>query len=171
MDWLQLLINLVVTGILLYVFQRMIDERSAKRLEKFKAELQSTTFEKEIKFSKLHETRMQVLAELYKRVSRIDKQLLSLKINIEFDKDVQDEIEKFNVSIDDFQAYFDENRLSLPERLCTKLYAFYAYSIGAWSNLSTGYITKDYAKRVKEDREFNMEDAKQSLLRGSFENK
>jgi len=47
MDWLQVFVNLVLTGILLYVFQKVIDERSARRLEEFKAELKSTAFEKE----------------------------------------------------------------------------------------------------------------------------
>jgi hypothetical protein len=76
------LVNLVVTGILLYVFQRVIDERSAKRLEQFKAELQSTNFEKEIKFSKLHETRVRVLVEFYKKLTQISKILLSLKLTL-----------------------------------------------------------------------------------------
>ena len=71
MDWLQVFVNLVLTGILLYVFQRVIDERSVRRLEKFKAELKSESFEKETRFSKLHEKRLDIIAELYGKLYRV----------------------------------------------------------------------------------------------------
>jgi hypothetical protein len=86
MDWLQIFVNLVLTGVLLYVFQRVLDERSAKRLEEFKAELKATAFEKEIKFSKLHETRVQVLAEIRKKLLHMSDILSSLKLVVTSDK-------------------------------------------------------------------------------------
>jgi len=170
MDLLQILVNLVLTGILLYVFQRVIDERSAKRLEKFKAELQSTAFEKEVKFSKLHEARVQILSELYKKLSRIKNELFLLKLIAEsdgLDENIQQKLDRFNVSIDDFQDYFEDNRLSLPEDLCGQLYSFLLYAANAWSNLSKAYMIKDYLTNAEDDKEGNVEHYKKSLSSGS----
>lgn len=79
MDWLQVFVNLIVTGILLYVFQRVIDERSEKRLEQFRSELRTLPHEQDTKFSKLHEVRSDVIANLYKRLVEVRKKLISLK--------------------------------------------------------------------------------------------
>ena len=167
MDWIQIFVNLILTGVLLYVFQRVVDERSARRLEEFKAELKSTAFEKEIKFSKLHETRMQVLAELYRQLSHISKTLGSLKRVIKLDdpdENVQEKINSCRNSIDDFRAYVDDNRLSLPTRLYMQLYMFYVYSTGVWSDFSMAYVHIYFSQRVDEDNQFYMEDAKQRLI-------
>jgi hypothetical protein len=172
MNWLQLLINLVVTGILLYVFQRVIDERSAKRLEKFKAELQSTTFEGETKFTKLHETRVHVLAELYKKLSHISNKLSYLKLSVESEdsgKDILDKIENLSTLINDFQAYFEDNRLSLPQHLCNQLYEFFLHSLDTWINLSHAFVKTELAKRVKKDSKTYIEDSKRLIIKASSE--
>jgi hypothetical protein len=170
MDWLQILVNLILTGVLLYVFQRVIDERSARRLEEFKAELKSTAFERETKFSKLHEKRLQVLAELYRKLSHVNSNLSAMKLTAESgipDDHMKLLIDDFNKAIDEFSAYLSENRLYLPDHLCDQLYLYWAYSIGVWSNLSTSYITNDHSTRVNEGKEAYMEDARQSLIKAS----
>lgn len=170
MDWLQIFVNLLFTGILLYVFQKAIDERSVKRLEEFKTGLRSTAFEQETKFSQLHEKRLQVLADLYKKLSHVSSDLSAMKLTLE--SEISDDhmvslIEDFNSAIDDFYKYFSENRLYLPDALCNQLYIYWVYSIGVWSNLSTSYITKDYSTRTDEDKEFYAKDAKEGLVKAS----
>jgi len=171
MDWLPVLVNLIVTGILLYAFQKTIDERSEKRLEKFKADIRSTAFVQETKFSKLHEKRLQVLAELYKKLSNVNSNLSAMKLSLEsgiLEDKMESLIASFNKDIDEFHLFFSENRLYLPDNLCDQLDVYWAYSIGVWSNLSTSYITKDYSMRVVEDKEVYIEDAKQSLMNASI---
>lgn len=134
MDWLQFLLNLVATGILLYVFQKIIDERSAKRLEKFKAELQSVAFENATKFSKLHEMRIQVIAELYRKLMDILGQLFDLKSDFRSTSQStnQETINRFqslDKMMDDFDAYIYENKLYLPLDLFSKLQKFISRSL------------------------------------------
>lgn len=173
MDWIQVFVNLILTGILLYVFQRVIDERSARRLEKFKAELQSTALEKEVKFSKLHEIRLQVIADVYRRLTNILNQLLHLRYTVE-DSTLPDSFEKIfeefqflRKEMDDFNSYIRDNKLYLPEPLFMKLFSFYINSIGADASLSGALISKDYSSRTTEDRETIMAMYKEELLTGS----
>jgi hypothetical protein len=57
--------------------------------------------------------------------------------------------------------------LYLPNHLCNKLYIYWVYSTGVWSNLSTAYITLDYSERTDEDKHVYLEDARESLLNAS----
>ncbi len=136
MDWIQVIVNLILTGILLYVFQRVIDERSERRLEKFKVELRSTAFEQETKFSKLHEIRSTVIAELYKKLFRFREALSSLKLFLE-DPDFYVDIivdQKLTEAYDaeeEFRMYFQANRLYIPERICNQVDYIYIQFSGA----------------------------------------
>jgi hypothetical protein len=132
MDWLQIFVNLILTGILLYVFQRFIDERSSERLEKFKADIQTMILEKQTKFENLHEKRTEVVAELYRRLLQIRNLLYSVKSNIEAKKK-EDEKSTYGayLEIRTFYEYFDQNRLYLPETLCNKIGTFHRDLLGA----------------------------------------
>lgn len=129
MDWVQVFVNLVLTGILLYVFQRVIDERSAKRLENFKTELQLNTFERQTKFSKLHERRAQVIEEIYRKLLNVLSDLVMLKNSIQLaeskSKEIDDAVTKTYETIREFMDYFNGNQLYLPESLCTKIIVLY----------------------------------------------
>ena len=129
MDWVQVFVNLVLTGILLYVFQRVIDERSAKRLENFKTELQLNTFERQTKFSKLHERRAQVIEEIYRKLLNVLSDLVMLKNSIQLaeskSKEIDDAVTKTYETIREFMDYFNGNQLYLPETLCTKIIVLY----------------------------------------------
>jgi hypothetical protein len=120
----------VLTGILLYAFQKVIDERSAKRLEMFKTELRSTSFEGEIKFSKLHEIRSAVIAELYQKLFRLREALSSLKLFLEdpdfyVDIVVDEKLGDASSAEEDFRVYFQANRLYFPENICNQIDSIY----------------------------------------------
>lgn len=125
MDWLQIFVNLVLTGILLYIFQKVIDERSEKRLEKFKTELRSSAFVQETKFSKLHEIHLVVAAELHKKLFQLRETLTSLKlffdpnffVDIAAEKILNDAYEAER----DLKLYFQSNRLYVPESVCARI--------------------------------------------------
>lgn len=132
MDWIPLLLNITVTGILLYVFQKVIDERAAKRLEEFKANLQLTTVEHETRFSRLHTDRAKVIAEFYKRLSKVERSLslsaqgIHLHADLEqpWEKAVDESRKSFENTLDNvsqFEEYFQENRIFLSNPLCEKI--------------------------------------------------
>jgi len=166
MNWLQLLINLVVTGLLLYVFQKIIDERSARRLEKFKIELQSATFENETKFSKLHERRMDIVAGLYMRLYRMQQALITLQTVFGYDApqsvELSTSFDKTNTAMTDFENYYIANRLYVPAKLCKKPDNFYENSKSAEANFFGAQLNAIAIRNVIEPDEYK-ESFKQQL--------
>lgn len=161
MDWLQIFVNLVLTGILLYIFQRIIDERSAKRLEKFKAELQSTAFEQETRFSKLHEKRAEVIEELYNKLVKVQRALFSLLYEFASEKNKYDTIGPSKI-IEEFNAYFEANQIYLPENICSHIGRFHTIALSSWlsfvsaqNNASIALLkdldANDYQNKIKDD--------------------
>ena len=151
MDWLQVFVNLALTGILLYVFQKIIDERSAKRLEIFKTELRSTSFEGEIKFSKLHEIRSAVIAELYQKLFRLREALVSLKLFLEdpdfyIDVAVDKKLGDASEVGEEFRVYFQANRLYIPENICNQIDSIYNQFSETIENLSKASLDMRLSK-------------------------
>jgi hypothetical protein len=174
MDWLQLLVNLVVTGILLYVIQRVFDERSAKRLEKFKTELQSIAFEKDTKFSKLHEMRVQAIAGLQSQLNNLLSELFKTKYGLESEdsisfKEAMKQFLDIKQIIKDSRSFLDDNKLYLPESLYEKLYNFYAQSLMTEIGFTISRLSNDIASKTEEDKETYIEDHKKELLKASSE--
>lgn len=153
MDWLQIFVQLILTGILLYVFQRVIDERAERRLEEFKSDLRKDAFEKEIKFSKLHENRFPILLETHKKMLRVNSNLNKMYLELQ-DLQLSDDFLKisndFNESSDAFYAYFQQNQLYLPDKLYDQLFKFYVNALSASSKLSATYMNYDYSRVTNE---------------------
>jgi hypothetical protein len=171
MGWQLIVVNLVVTGILLYVFQRVIDERSTRRLGKFKAELQSIAFEKETKFSKLHEKQVEVLAELYTKLSFVRGPLTVVKLLMESrasgfidNEKMPGLIKKFSESVEEFASFYEGVRLYLPSSLCYQIDLYYRYSMDTWENLSSSYAVNE--NLIKTD---NNPKISQNLLRELYD--
>jgi hypothetical protein len=162
MDWLQIFVNLVLTGILLYVFQRVIDERSARRLEEFKTDLKSTAFERETKFSKLHEKRVGVLAELYTKLSFVRRPLDVAKLLVEsqasgvvYGEKLPDLINKFSAAIDEFVSFYKGVRLYLPSHLCAQIDLYHRYSMDTWQSLTLRYAVDENLIKTKDNPSYS----------------
>jgi hypothetical protein len=157
MDWLQIFVNLVLTGILLYVFQRVIDERSAKRLERFRTELQSNAFEKEAKFSKLHDKRAEVIQEIYQKIVGAIQALVVLKNRVETTKpkpkEVQDSAKELDEIIFGLISYFNQNQLYLPEALYVKVNLLTLYFVDVKQNVLSFHENTDSASTVESQDE------------------
>lgn len=167
MNWMQVLVNLLLTGVLLYVFQKIIDERSNKRMEKFKTELKLTAFEEETKFSKLHEERMQILLGIHKRILLVKRNLYAMQLELEgdrFDEKIKKIISDFDESLADFRLYYEENQLYLPIRLYHKLFYYYITLSIVWSDFSASYLNYDYSKRTDENPDDYVVDSNRRLL-------
>jgi hypothetical protein len=176
MDWLQLIVNLVVTGILLYVFQRVIDERSARRLEKFKAELKSESFEKETRFSKLHEKRIDVIIGLYGNLYRLRDTLSSiLKLLRQEDGNqgentgrIREAWDKAQTEIEEFKSHLNKNRLLIPDQLCKQLDNYYKKSLQAIASLLLASFNEKNSDLVPESTDISINDSKEDLIRATF---
>ncbi|MFQ5904134.1 MAG: hypothetical protein ACE5JO_10630 [Candidatus Binatia bacterium] len=95
-------------------------------IERFKAQLERTATEHQVRFTKLHETRAEVIAELYKRLAQAQRCFASL-IN-PMQSVGEPPIEEKRKSAQDagnaFVTYFDENEIYLDPRLCQQIDEF-----------------------------------------------
>jgi hypothetical protein len=126
------LADILLTGILLYAFQRVVDERADKRLTAFRADLQKAAFEYQTRFAKLHEGRASIIAELYKKLTRVEHslELSSQGLHLRADLKAPHQaalaesrklFESAMGCVSEFQAYFNENRIFLSRPLCAKI--------------------------------------------------
>jgi hypothetical protein len=121
-DWTVLLTSLGISGILIsslaWLLKTIIAHQLVKDVESFKRQLQ---FE-QIRFSRLHERRAEIIHELYKKIVHIRRLCHSLKTE---NQDLKD-IENSRAANEVFEAlirmnfYFGENALYFPQRLRDK---------------------------------------------------
>ena len=148
MNWMQFLLDVVITGALVYVIQTVFDERASRRLEEFKTNLRSAAFEHETRFARLHERQAEVIAELYKRLVRLQSNLRSFAHTIDsevlnYTKREQDKAT--GESLDAFRDYFREHRIYLPESLGERIEEFWRLSMLAYAELAWADLSQDLA--------------------------
>jgi len=121
-DWTALLTSLGISGIFLstlaWLLKTIITHQLAKDVEKFKRELQ---FE-QIRFSRLHERRAEVIHELYKKIIHLRRLFHLLKTENQDLKDIEDSRaanEIFEALIQ-MNFYFGENALYFPQAIRDK---------------------------------------------------
>ena len=121
-DWTALLTSLGISGIFLstlaWLLKTIITHQLANDVEKFKRELQ---FE-QIRFSRLHERRAEVIHELYKKIIHLRRLFHLLKTENQDLKDIEDSRaanEIFEALIQ-MNFYFGENALYFPQAIRDK---------------------------------------------------
>lgn len=103
-----------------------LNAQHAIALERLRGDLQLAATEHQIRFSKTHERRDEVIAEVYKLLFRARVPFQSLADSVEFHGEPSKE-EKFKVAVDAFNnlsTCFYENRLYLEEGLCRQIEQF-----------------------------------------------
>jgi len=92
-------------------------------IERLKSSLQLIAVEHQVRFSKLHEKRAEVIAELYERL--VDTFWVGTHFMLTgANPSEQDRREKYNKTlerINDFALFVDTHRIYLPEGICTQL--------------------------------------------------
>ncbi len=156
---ISILASAVVVGVAVLVIRSWVDNLFSRDLEKFKADLQKerethamqlkarydqqlellrkqleqTALEHQVRFTKLHEKRAEVIAELYKRLVQAERSINSLIDNLSLIKDLQSGQKELILEEDEktaresgqqFSDYFDENQVYLDERLCIQIEKF-----------------------------------------------
>jgi hypothetical protein len=119
MDWIQLVLTPVLTGVVVYFVQLYWQERMERRLTRF---------------SKLHERRAEVIAGLYELLVDIQSGLRShthaVKSSPQQDLN-EEELSATEQSIEAFRGYFEKHRIYLPESLAGKIQEFHRHSTQA----------------------------------------
>ena len=97
----------------------------AQNLEKFKADLQQAGIEHQIRFSKLHEKRATVLAELYKLLVEAFWRVSEFTSPMQFGDPNRNKqyVDALN-SVEAYFRFFDQHRIWLPTKLCDPLEYF-----------------------------------------------
>lgn len=135
MNWSSLLQNLgafaIASGLLAWLVKKLIDQslkrslqafeadlkrRNDVEIERLRSDLRSASFEHETKFARLHETRAEIVAELYKRLVQTEDAINTLlspgQPAVQEDREVQ-----FH-QVGDLWRFFDERQIYFDEELC-----------------------------------------------------
>lgn len=133
--------NAVLLGVLGWLARSLGSQLLAKDLERFRSELtaassiaterlkhdlQIVTLEHQVRFSKMHERRAEVVAELYGHLVEAQWASQDLVALMEWAGEPSKQ-EKYTVAMKqaaEFYRYFDKNRIYLPQQLCEQLEEF-----------------------------------------------
>lgn len=98
----------------------------ARDIEQFKASLQVAAVEHEVRFSKLHEKRMEVLAELYRLLVAATWQTTNFSSPMQWlgDPDKKTQYITAMNAIAEYFQFFDQHRIWFPSKLCDPLEDF-----------------------------------------------
>jgi hypothetical protein len=100
------LASALITGCLVFVFQSWIGQLFSKQL---------------IRFTKLYETRAKVLAELYKRLVRLQRRLDPLTDGTALGEDFDGMRQDVEREASQLWSFFDDHRLYLETKYCDRL--------------------------------------------------
>ena len=95
-------------------------------IERLKSSLQVTMLEHQVRFSKLHEKRAEVIAELYARIVRLFWNSRRFVLTSEYGSSPsqQEEYGKAQTEIWDFVVFAETNQIYLPDRVYASLETF-----------------------------------------------
>jgi hypothetical protein len=133
MDWIQIVVTPLVTGVLVFLIQLLLQERMKRRL---------TTFETQ--FSKLHERRAEAIAKLYDLLVQIEYGLratvyaASVDVVGSWDQRIAKRLQLTDEAIKEFEDYFQRHRIYLPKSLAVDIQRFIAQSKATWISCALG---------------------------------
>ena len=108
------------TALFAFVLKTPIQRWLEKSLERFKVDLQLAAFEHQTRFTKLHEKRADVIAELYKRLVRADRSFKQAAA-APFKPAEPSQATKASEDGSAFSQYFEEHRIFLAGDLCEQI--------------------------------------------------
>jgi hypothetical protein len=145
MDWVQFVLDFLVTGLLVFLIQLVFQERMKKRLSEF-----------ETRFSKLHEKQAEVIPKLFELLEEIQSNLIYYRNVLKSDSDEVSKNmyrETTGESITAFWRYFSRHRLYLPASLIERIELFCEKSVVAEKEA----ILADYSQPSAANDGFNKE--------------
>jgi hypothetical protein len=139
MNWLAVFENIGIfaigSGLLVWLFRSLISQALARdiegykvklatehsvAIEKLKADLRAAAFEHETRFARLHERRVEILAELYKKLAITEDSFIDVLHPVQrgSKEDHNKRIRDAQVGAIKFFEFFNENRVFLDEDVC-----------------------------------------------------
>jgi hypothetical protein len=95
----------------------------ARSIERYRAQLKAEGYEHEVRFARLHERRVEIIAEIYRKLVRAERAFGSwVSLLQEAGEPTMDE--KGSLAADafsDFRTFFLENRIWLDQDLCDRI--------------------------------------------------
>ena len=127
--WQSLLVafggNAALLLVLGFLGRSLVSTVLEKDITKFKADLERVAVEHQIRFSKLHEKRAEVLAELYKLLVAAYWQVSEFTSLAQWgDPDRKAQYASAINAVATYFRFFDQHRIWLPPELCDPLEAF-----------------------------------------------
>jgi hypothetical protein len=133
--WLSLLKFAIGTGVVGYIARSLFTQlltRDVERykaaltaahsveIERLKADLRAVAFEHETRFARLHERRIEIVSELYKKLAIAEDAFQDVlhPIQAGTSDDHNRRIRKAGGQATEFFTFFNENRVFLDDRLC-----------------------------------------------------
>jgi hypothetical protein len=103
-------------------------------IEHLRADLRIQAFEQETTFSRLHDKRVQVIEELYKRIAVVNLAMnrLMSDVQVKGGPSLEEQAQKAADAADDFLEYYLHHQIYFDQTLCDKLQAFNEKMHGAW---------------------------------------
>ena len=168
MDWTEILKTVGTTGVVLlvvgYFLRGVFGQVLSRDLEKFKADLSAkhdieierlrndmriAASEHETRFTRLHETRMRTIAELYARLVRaheaIDVFLNTVLFGANPDPAKEEVVLK---RWSEFMGYFNEKRIYFEDELCRDIETAFGQYLNTW--VRTGAYLPEMAGREEQ---------------------
>ncbi len=118
--------NAAILLVIAFLGRTLISNFFSKDLERFKAALQIAAIEHQVQFSKLHEKRAEVIAELYRLlvVATWEAESLASPFESAGEPNKREKYGKAMDAILDYFRFFNQHRIYVPDRLCESLQAF-----------------------------------------------
>ncbi len=113
----------VLFAVVAWLARSLIKQLLEKDLVSFKLNLEKVAFEHQIRFSKLHEIRAQIIADLYGRLYEFHWAVCGfLREFYTANHDTKRILlEKLNAKSYDFKDFFDKHRIYFTENICSKI--------------------------------------------------
>jgi hypothetical protein len=170
MDWGQILaatlFNAVFTAgaltalgfVARSIIQRWIDKDLAshkaklqaandKELEKLRTELRLAAFRHELRFTKLHEKRLEVVAGLYEKLVDLDRAYWpETQFNLE-KPSLKETVNAINEAGWEFWEYFDKHRIYFSSSLCGKLEDLRQKYVVVWRELKKSEVLPELGEK------------------------
>jgi hypothetical protein len=96
---------------------------SQTELTKFKAEIEKTAFEHQIIFSRLHDKRAEVIAELYAKIAMLYRTMtvfVRMALAVE-EADRKNKLKDLWKAVDDFRGIYERNKIFFHANVCEKI--------------------------------------------------
>jgi hypothetical protein len=144
-----ILVDVILTGIVVYAIQKKIEDRHARNMEEFRAKLQYEVFERQAKFPEVHAKRVKILEEYYRLFSEMIPILSDLVGDVMTSKTggavlnkemFEERGNKVSEKLEQCRSYLQKNEIYLSRALFDELLAVSAKAFRSYRYVKTLYF-------------------------------